>query len=59
MHSLRFAISWRNKWMLEKADYVITYVTHTVGGSAKFKEMAIKKNKRVIEINGMKTDMRN
>ncbi len=55
----RFAISWRNKWMLDKSDYVITYVTHSVGGSAKFKEMAIKKNKRVIEINDIKTDIRN
>ncbi len=46
----RFAIVWRNKWMLQKSDIVVTYVTHTVGGAAKFKEMAIKQNKTVIEL---------
>ena len=27
----RFAISWRNRWMLRQADYVVTYVTHGWG----------------------------
>lgn len=45
----RFAISYRNKWMLEKADYVITYVTHHTGGAAQFKTMAKKQGKIVIE----------
>ena len=30
---LRFAISYRNKWMVEKADYVIAYITHSFGGA--------------------------
>lgn len=28
----RFAISWRNKWMLKQADIVVTYITHSWGG---------------------------
>lgn len=46
----RFAIDRRNKWMVEQADYVITYVTHSWGGAAKFKELAEKKGKTVINI---------
>ena len=49
----RFAISYRNKWMLNKADYVVTYVTYSWGGAAKFKEMAKKKNKKVINITNL------
>ena len=48
---LRFAISYRNKWMIEKADYVVTYVNHSWGGAAQFKELAEKKGKTVIECN--------
>lgn len=46
----RFAIDRRNKWMVEQADYAITYVTHSWGGAAKFKELAEKKGKTVINI---------
>ena len=44
----RFAISWRNKWMIQQSDIVVTYVTHNFGGAAQFKEMAEKLNKRVV-----------
>lgn len=47
----KFAINYRNKWMLERSDYVITYVTSNISsGAAKFKELAVKKNKQVIEL---------
>ena len=46
----RFAINYRNKFMLENADFVITYVTHSWGGAAKYKQMAEKKQKRIIEL---------
>lgn len=46
----RYAIDKRNQWMIEKADYVITYVRHVTGGAAKFREKAIKKGKIVIDI---------
>ena len=45
----RFAISYRNKWMIEKSDYVVTCVNHSCGGAAQFKELAKKKGKAVIE----------
>lgn len=50
----RFAIVRINKWMLQKADRVVSYVTHTVSGAAKFKEMAIKQKKTVIELSEIK-----
>lgn len=43
----RFAISWRNRWMLDHADYVVTYVTHAWGGAAQFAVRARKQGKRV------------
>ena len=46
----RFAISYRNKWMVEQADIVVTYVTHGFGGAAQFKEMAERKGKIIIEL---------
>ena len=46
----RFAINYRNKSMIEAADIVVTYVQHSWGGAAKYKLLAEKKNRRVIEI---------
>ena len=50
----RFAISYRNKFMIDKSDYVVTYVRYPFGGAAKFKELAEKKGKIVIECNQFK-----
>lgn len=46
----RFAISWRNKWMIQQSDVVVTYVTHSLCGAARFKEMAERLNKFVVEV---------
>ena len=46
----RFAISWRNKWMLKRSDYVVTYITHSWGGAAQFAEMAGRQKKTVINL---------
>lgn len=46
----RFAISWRNKWMVQQADYVVTYVMRSWGGAAKFAEMAERQKKCVINL---------
>ncbi len=46
----RFCIDKRNRWMLGKSDYVVSYVTRNVGGAAKFSSLAIKQNKTVINI---------
>ena len=46
----RFAISYRNKWMLEQSDTVVSYVIRTYGGATQFKELAEKQGKMIIEL---------
>ena len=46
----RFAISWRNKWMLKQSDYVVTYITHSWGGAAQFAEQSMRQKKHVISL---------
>ena len=46
----KFAISKRNQWMLQKSDVVVTYVTHSYGGAATFKQLAISRKKQIIEL---------
>lgn len=46
----RFAISWRNKWMIEHADYVVTYVTRLFGGAAQLSALAKSKGKIIYDI---------
>ena len=45
----RFAINARNLWMIENSDTVITYVTRGLGGAARFKQIAERKRKRIID----------
>ena len=46
----RFAIDKRNRMMIEWSDIVVTYVCYSGGGAAKFKEIAEKKGKQVINL---------
>lgn len=46
----RYAISWRNDWLLRQADYVVTYITHTWGGAYQYAEKAKHQKKIVINI---------
>ena len=46
----RFAILYRNKWMITHSDAVIAYVRKTYGGAYDFFEFAKKKNKLCINI---------
>ena len=46
----RYAISWRNRWMIEHSDYVIAYITHNYGGAARFVDEAKRKGKTVINL---------
>lgn len=46
----RFAISWRNKWIVEKSQIIICYINHNVGGVAKYVEIAKKKNITIINL---------
>ena len=44
----RFAISKRNEWMVNKADYVIAYVNFSWGGAVKTLEYTVKHKKTFI-----------
>ena len=46
----RYAISWRNRWMIEHSDYVIAYITHNYGGAARSVDEAKRKGKTVINL---------
>ena len=46
----RFAIVERNKWMVDRADIIISCVTRECGGAFKAVNRALKKNKKVINI---------
>ena len=46
----RFAISWRNRWMLRQSDFVVAYVTHSWGGAAQFVAEARRMGKSIIEV---------
>lgn len=46
----KYAISWRNKWMVNESDIVVAYITHSWGGAAKYVEMATKRGKNVINL---------
>ncbi|MBP3411014.1 MAG: hypothetical protein J6M10_08475 [Clostridia bacterium] len=47
----RFAISYRNRWLVEHANVVIAYALYR-GGAMQFVELAQKKGKRIVWLNG-------
>lgn len=46
----RFAISFRNDYMVNESDTVVCYIAHNWGGAAQFVEKAEKRGKTVINI---------
>lgn len=46
----RYAIDWRNRWMLQRADFVVTYITHPWGGAARYAQKAKRAGKTVIHV---------
>ncbi len=46
----RYAIGYRNKYMVEKADLIIAYINHDWGGAYKTYEYAMRKGKRIINL---------
>ena len=46
----RFAISWRNNWMLKQSNYVVTYITHSWGGATQFAKKAMSQGKTLINV---------
>ncbi len=49
----RFAIDKRNRWMVDQAQFIVSYTTNTFGGAFKFSELARRKGKKVINIADM------
>ena len=50
----RYAISHRNKWMIEQADIVICYVSHQYGGAYAMYADAKRKGKRIYNLGLLK-----
>ena len=46
----KFAISNRNRWMIDSSETVVTYVKHKYGGAASFEAIAQRKGKFVINL---------
>ncbi len=46
----KFAISWRNDWLLRQSDYVISYIHHGWGGAARYVQKAYRQGKTVINL---------
>lgn len=46
----RFAISYRNNYMVKECDTVICYITHDWGGAAQFVDKARHKGKNIINL---------
>ena len=46
----RYAVVWRNRWMLQRADFVVTYIAHPWGGAARFADKARRAGKTVINL---------
>lgn len=46
----RLAISYRNKWMVEQASYIIAYVDHAWGGAYSTYQYAKRKGKTILNL---------
>ena len=46
----RFAICYRNEWMIKKSDYVVVYVEGCCGGAYKYMQLAERKKRIVINL---------
>lgn len=47
---LKFAISYRNKWIVEQADIIIAYITHKYGGAYSMYRYGKQKGKKIFNI---------
>lgn len=46
----RYAIDWRNRWMLRESQYVVCYIHHHWGGAARYAQAALRQGKTVINL---------
>lgn len=47
----KFAINYRNDYMLKNSDFVVSYITKNTGGAVKFTQKALRQKKVVINLN--------
>ncbi len=47
---LKYAISYRNDWIIKQADIIVCYITHNYGGAAQFVKKAERKGKIVYNL---------
>ena len=50
----KFAITYRNRYMIDRSDLVIAYIDHDWGGAYKTYEYAMRKSKRIINLYDIK-----
>ncbi len=48
--SKRFAINFRNKWMVDNSDLIVAYVNRSYGGAQQFTALAERRKKRIINL---------
>ncbi len=46
----RFAINYRNKWMLHRSTHIVSYVVRNFGGASHYVDLARKQNKTIISL---------
>lgn len=46
----RYALDWRNRWMLRESQYIVCYIHHKWGGAAKYVHMGQRQGKTVINL---------
>lgn len=46
----KYAISWRNDWLLRQSNFVIAYIHHNWGGAARYVQKAYRQGKTVINL---------
>ena len=51
---LRYSITYRNRYMVEKADYIIAYVSHNCGGAYATYKHAQRKGKKIFNLANLK-----
>lgn len=46
----RYAISWRNNWVLRQSEYIVTYITRSWGGAVQYAMRARKIGKHIYNL---------
>lgn len=46
----RYALDWRNRWMLRESQYIVCYIHHHWGGAAKYVQQGLRQGKTVINL---------